>query len=462
MRCLIYATKPEAPWLNEFFPGVEPYLLKIVNKPLLEYYLDFASILGVSEVRFVSDSSINLVENVIKNGAKWGLNVSYSLAKPEDSVQSVISKNSSFCAEDDLLVLNGYFFTNYDSSALTGVADVKQVLASFPASNRLIYIPLGEQQPPSVSQSPGMHPLVEIREITSITDYYNLSMFILKEKNKSFVLPGYSNENDTFLGLNLIYPGSSEISPPVMIGNNCRFKKYTAIGPNTIIGDNVIIEDNTSVSDSIIYDNTFLGGDLEIDQKIVSMNYLINAITGKSILIKDRILVSKVDGGLIGTRLHSFVSQVATIILICIQFVPWLALYLPFALFFRDRKSERLLSRELDTKLFDDPEKIGKTLYGKLMLRLSLDKFGQLCNSVRANLYLVGNNFFTNTPQNCSIVQELPEYHPGVFSLVESLRTKEAESTVFYELEYLHNQSTKLNLVILIRVLLVNLFLGRS
>lgn len=110
MRCLIYAKSSEAEWLKEYFPDVEPFLLKIVNKSLLEYVLDLLTLLGISEIRIVSDSSIKAIEKSIGDGAKWGARISYALARPEDNLKNVYLKNFSFCKESPLVIWNGFFF----------------------------------------------------------------------------------------------------------------------------------------------------------------------------------------------------------------------------------------------------------------------------------------------------------------------------------------------------------------
>ncbi|MCD8479065.1 MAG: hypothetical protein LRZ88_01785 [Candidatus Cloacimonetes bacterium] len=111
MRCLIYAKSSEAEWLKEYFPDVEPFLLKIVNKSLLEYVLDLLTLLGISEIRIVSDSSIKAIEKSIGDGAKWGARISYALARPEDNLKKCVSEELfRFAKESPLLIWNGFFF----------------------------------------------------------------------------------------------------------------------------------------------------------------------------------------------------------------------------------------------------------------------------------------------------------------------------------------------------------------
>jgi dTDP-glucose pyrophosphorylase len=52
----------------------------------LEYILDIVTLIGISEIRIVSDSSIKEIEHSIGDGSKWGTSISYTLAKPGDSL----------------------------------------------------------------------------------------------------------------------------------------------------------------------------------------------------------------------------------------------------------------------------------------------------------------------------------------------------------------------------------------
>lgn len=462
MRSLIYAKSTDLQWLREFFPDVDPYLLKIVNKPLLEYSLDLVSLLGVSELRIVSDTSLKAIESYFKDGAKWGLKISYALARPNDTLESVYLKNYSFCKDDDVLFWDGFFFVQYDLRTVKTSFDLSQSFVCSSPERRLIFLRKGEKLITKNAEPETNASCLLIREIHSITDYYQLSMEILKERNQAYVLPGYSNEKDTFLGLNIIYPNSSTVKAPIMIGNNCRFRKLTVVGGNTIIGDNVIIDENTSVTDSIVYDNTYIGSDLDLDRKIVYKSHLISGLSGESIHITDRVLVSQVEKGIMISAFNRSMQRLIALLMLCVQLIPWLLLYLPFMLLYPKRKSERLLSRNLNTRYFEDPQLIANSPWGAFMLRLCLDKFCMLVKVVLGKLYLVGNHLFTNTVQHRKLVMDLPVYNPGAFSLAESVANENPDVELFYELEYIDNISTRFNLIILGRTLVRSLWYGRK
>ncbi len=453
MRCLIYAKSIDSTWVKDYFPEVDRYLLKLVNKPLLEYYIDFASILKITSIRIVSDTSIKEIENHFKDGARWGLDISYSLARPEDSLKSVYLKNMSFCREEDLVILDGFFFIVYDHNNLISYFEESKIITCNDTNKHLIY--LSKDTPfKEIPQLNCYHDKsISVQEISSILDYYSLSMEILKNKNKSYVLPGYSNEQDAFYGVNFIFPHTSRVNKPLMIGNNVRFRNNTSVGPAAIIGNNVIIDENTTITESIVYEDTYVSSDLELSGKIIYKNHLISGLTGDSILLTDNILVSQIEMGIMTSFFNRFVQWMISLVLITVLLLPWLFLYLPYRIWGGKQGSDFIVNKNLGVQSFIDPEKMKKSKWGQFLLHLQLDKFGLLLLVLNARLLLVGNQIFRNNTRNRKLVNDLPVYTPGVYSLFESIDVEHGNVEIFYELEYINNFSTIYNLKILMRVI---------
>jgi NDP-sugar pyrophosphorylase family protein len=451
----------DASWVSKYFPGIDPYLLKIVNKPLLEYYVDFAAMIKAQEVRIVSEESIKDIEGWFSNGEKWGLNISYALARPEDSINQVYLKNLSFCREDDLIILQGYNFIDYDKNTIADCRMTSLEQGSY-LNNELILLKQGTTINKAQAMSMPADAHFSIIKIGSVQDYYQLSMDILAHKNRQFVLPGYSNENDAFYGTNFIFPHTSKVIKPIIIGNNARFQKYTVLGSNAIIGDNVIIDEGSTVQDSIIYDDTYIGSELELNQKIVFKSNLISGINGECIHIEEKFLMAQVDKGIFLSYFDRILQLVLAVFIIVIQFVPWLLISGLAGLLISKprRKSEFYLSKSLHAKQLDDPDKLRKHLLGRLMLRLSLDKFPLLIMVIKSRLILVGNHVLSTTQQHRMLINDLPLYQPGVFSLVESVGKKQDSVEEFYEREFLDTRCWRTNIKILVLVIYRRLIYG--
>lgn len=462
MKCLIYANSQEADWLKNFFPDIEPFLLIIANKPLLEYVLDLVILMGVDEVRIVSDGSIKQIEQLIGTGSKWGCSISYSFARPQDSINKVYAKNMSFCQQDDLIIWNGFFFAFYHRDKIKSCFKLENA-CYFGANKRLILLPQSSHLKDIAPLNCSITDCLEIKDIHGITDYFQLSMEVLKERSEDFVLPGYGKEKGIFLGSNLVYPQSCELKPPIMIGNNCSFQRQTLIGPNSIIGNNVIIDENSCVNDSIVYDNTYVGRDLDLDHKIVYKGHLISGLSGESIHITDKLLVSQVELGIVTSFFNRFVQRILAILLLLLQIIPWLLFFVPYCLIAQCPRTQRILNKNMKTRSFYDSELISKSLWGRFLIRLSLDKFDQiLCAALGASLFLVGNRLFTNSVKHRNLITQLPVYNPGAFSLLECMEAPSAEVEAFYELEYIDKVSTLFNLKILIDFIWRRLLHGSS
>ncbi|MDD2331481.1 MAG: NDP-sugar synthase [Candidatus Cloacimonetes bacterium] len=430
---------------------MEPYLLKLVNKPLLEYFLDFASLLKVKQVRIVSDTSSKEIERYFEKGQKWGIDVSYALAHPEDSVKNVYLKNISFCKEDDLIIMNGFFFIEYNRDSLSQRVSFADLGACMDSGKNLYYIPINVN-PSSISFC-RFDQSIRIRELENVVEYFKLSMDILANQNKHYVLPGYSNEKNAFYGISFIYPHSCQISKPIMIGNNTRFRDHTIIGPNSIIGDNVVIDDHSEVQNSIIYDNTYVGPDLELNQKIIYRNMLISGLTGDYIQISDNVIISYLEQGIMASFFNVLVQRLIALFLILLMAVPWLVLWVPLLIITRKNLTEYIMEKRGRIKKFCDPLSIKRFWLGRVLLHLSLDKFVRLLFAFAGRLYLVGNHLYVNNAINRKLCKDLEVYNPGVFSLIESKQSGEEAIDEFYELEYINNCSTRNNLVILVKTL---------
>lgn len=461
MKSLIIAKEKEVSCFKECFFDLNNYLIKIANKPLIEYFIDFLSILEVEELKIVSSGSTKELEKHLGTGAKWGIKISYGLVHEDDSLNLIYLKNRSFCAGDDLLIFNGFFFLSYKRDELK--ESFKPVEASSCLNQRMLYIPKGQSVEDALATEHVEDKCFKVREITNLKDYYELNMHILKHESMNYVLPGYSNQKDAFLGLNLVYPRSAELIPLLMVGNKCRFQKNSLIGPNAIIGDNIMVDENSSIRDSIVMDNTYIGKDLELDHKIVYKNILICGQTGVFIKSQDKILFSQIEQGLSITSFNRLIQRIIALIFLLLQLPLWLLFFLPYCLFVSNIRSERIIDKELNILCLIDPFLMRESLWGRFLLHLSLDKFDKIYRAVfKGDIEFIGNRLFHNSIENRRAVHELPAYKPGAFSFAESEGGLTKEVDIFFELEYISKVSTRTNIKIFVKTIFSRLFKGIS
>lgn len=461
MKCLIFTKVEERSWVKDYFDKTFPYLLKIVNKPLLEYFIDFCATLQIQDIKIVSNSATHELNDYFKDGKKWGVNLDYNIAKPEDDLKRVILKNYSFCKDDDTLIFSDFFFLEYDIKTLQTKS--KEVI-DFIKNNKSMNIQILEKNASikdiSLLDTLNKNEYISIKPIHSVMDFFALSMDILDNKCCNYVLPGYSSEPRTYLGMNVSYPKSVTIHTPVMIGNNVRLGEMVAIGNNSIIGDNIIIESLSNISNSIIYSDSFVGSDLEIDNKIIYHNKLISSKTGEIITMDDDYLISGIGREKKVGKIQRIFQILLALLQIIIQTIPFI-LTIPILLVLHRKYNLSqiyFLSKDKKVKRMFSVDNARKHPFIRLIKKFSLDKYPYLFYVLSGRMLLVGNKLFTMTNKHNKIISNLPYYHPGVYSYWESLNQGFSSEEEIHELYYVNNNNFWSNLYIYCKINFLRLF----
>ncbi len=434
MKGLIIAREEPAKWIKKYFRGIDPYLLKIANKPLLEYFVDLMQIIGIEEIRFVYDYSSCEIDDYFGDGTKWGMTFSYNLFKPEDSLKKIYLKNKSFAKDNELLIVEGYNFINYDKNSVSQ-DNVCQLIGQTELGNvRLVK----EDNYKEIFNCEITEDNPKVVAINSIKSYYDLSMMVIDEGANHFVLPGYSNEIKAYIGADTSYPRTVTPDKPIMLGNHVRIHDMVILGPKAIVGNNSIIDSMTTVKNSIIYDNTYIGQELDIINKIVYKNILIAAGSGESISMNENFLLSGVEKKYLISSLQLLIQYVMASILFLFQLIPFI-FFSPFVLFWKKKYSLRkyfLMDKAFNSvKMFNFKIR-RKPFLMKIFLWLSLDKFLLLPKFFKGDLLLMGNLVLMDNKENRYIVRDLPFYKPGIFSYSESLGRDIPEEIEFHERVY--------------------------
>ncbi len=461
MKCLIYANIEDENWVVNKLSNLNPYLLRIVNKPLLEYWIDLCSVLNINDIRIVSNSSTEQINKYFSDGKKWGVEISYNIAKPEDNIKKVILKNYSFCKDNDILIFSGFFFLEYVIKQISeSIDDVKADLSKLNSAN-ITYLRKGfSLKNLSLEEERKESKFFNIVDLHSIPDYYNLSMKIIEHDCINYVLPGYSSEERAYVGMNVTYPLSAKIKTPVMIGNNVRLGEMTSIGGKAVIGDGVIVDSLTNIESSIIYSNSFISKDLEIKNKIVYQNTLISGLSGEIVDMTDDFLISGTSKDKIVSRFEHLAQILIALIQIIIQTIPFL-LVLPFIIFVHNKKhlvNRFYINKSKKLIKFFDFEVQRKHPIIKFIKKFSLDKYPFLFLVVAGKLLLVGNKMLTQNRKHVQLINAMSVYKPGVYSYWESLNPGFGNDEEIHELYYLNNHNFFKNLYIYIKITVMRLF----
>ncbi len=462
MKCLINCSAASADWVREYFPQTHPYMLKIANKPLLEFYIDFCSLLGVRHVRLIMEEPDVSIDRYFMGGEKWDIDISYGFTRSCDDLDDIISKNRNFIGESSLMIISDYVFLRYDKEvnyeSTIRRATSWQMVGENDGGLRYIQAADMDKKIADLELEQYKTGRVDLVKIDSIKKYYHINMILLYETATNYILPCYNNEEGFFIGHNVSIDRHCMIKKPTMLGDNIQLEDFSSVGPGAIIGSNVMICSGTTVENSIIYEYSYLGEHLEFRNKIVHKNKVINPLTGDSVELVDDFLLSEVNTDFLsnGVKLMRCRIFALCLYLLMLPFY-WAGRFLcGVKKHYRSCYSDRL--KQVIVLPYFSIARNG--MRQRLFFKFSLDKVPLLGKVIIGKLHLIGNSPCPEDESLQNTLLELPWYRPAVFSYSEMLGHGDFHDFehVIHELFYCHHETPWLNLKIIVKSLVQRIF----
>ncbi|MCK4957275.1 MAG: hypothetical protein KAS49_06530 [Candidatus Cloacimonetes bacterium] len=448
MKCLIKCSDVESSWVAKLMPGLYPQFLRILNKPLLEYFIDFCALNGIVDLRIVKSDPSGKMEHHFQKGPQKGLNISYEMLKTDDSLAKILKKNSKFCADDDLLIIDGFFFLNYHCRYI----DMAELDRNTPASMNgglaedIYFLPKNYNfSELDFNSEERIFSDLSITQLDTVNNYYQLSMDILENKSDNYFLPGYSNQLGEFVGRNVVFHSHrTKFDKPFMIGNDVKIFDYSHIDSCSIIGNNVMVDSHSNIERSIIYDQSYLGSGLELHKKIVYKNHLIDPKSGDFIQVTDQFFISRINK-VIESSFLRHLNKIIALLAIIIGLIPFAFAWSTKSIFGIQSTKQKYIKNEEGDEIILTKFLIKKpNIFNRLFVRFCFDKYPLLFNVLTNKLDLVGNKLIPNDSFGKLILKQLDIYCPSVISYPEVFATNVSDSEfILHEIYYNHNTSFK-------------------
>lgn len=418
MKALISIKESDCSWVRKILAQSHPAMVAIANKPHAEYLLDFAILNGCSEIRMVMDEPGGDLEDYFGDGSRWGVRISYGVSHGNDSLEQVLEKNSLFCNDSALLIMDGFFFIHYDKNSSYDIRldDLSQAKAVSCQSGSVIYC----RSVSSITSISAITANVDfsLSPLTSMDDVFQISIQVLDAEQQHYVLPGYGPDAGVLMGRNVEMEKGVHVIPPVIIGSNVRLGSGSVIGPHTAIGSDSVVDDGTIVKESVIFAKSYLGRHLTLQRKIICGDRMLSVKDGEWLEIRDEFLLSKIRRQRLMPIFRKLLDRAAALFLIFLSAVPFYFLSSVRRLqgdwktiekvYFTNAQGEWARTREIE------PSR--NTLSGRTFERLSLDCFYKLFCVVAGRLDLVGNQPIEASEENRNILLDFSTYSAGVFT----------------------------------------------
>jgi len=401
MKAIIHTGTPAA-WAVPLGPTPWP-LLPLGNRPLLEYWLEWCVDLGIREVRLILDEGADRIEAYAGEGERWGLNIAYSFQRQGLDPMSFPRRAPREWAGQGLLSVHGPIFPRkLDDAPIarppagsTFLHHDNQGLGCMLCTD-LAFLERFLQNSGAVPDEP--RPFAELgREMVSVTSvalFHELNMRLVAGEMERYLRAGYNSADQAAIGYNVITPATATLTPPLVIGNNCRISPLTSIGPRAVLGNHVIVDRQTEIADAVILDGTFIGRGMEIRGKIVSGNMVVDPDSGAAVAIPDPWMVGSVQrlpGP--GELAHGLFSRTLAALIALTQTLPFALLFgwlLTRGCTFSLRSVQGRKDKTISLPVFSAPDGAGGPGL-KLFMALGLDLYPRFLLATAGRLWLCGH-----------------------------------------------------------------------
>lgn len=423
-------------WTAPLFGKLFPYLVPVLGKPLLEYYVDYCILCNAAKIVFVVEKYNRQLFNFISHISACEIEIKIELPDNPNAIK------------DGNIVFDGFAMPCYDKRTKAESADISALRKSaedMVLPNFRLVNGVGIRLPDFVAL-----------RLESISDYYNVSMKLLGEYTEMFSLRGYSAEKGIYFGINDSIMYRAHINAPTIVGDNSQIGDGSQIGPNVVIGNLSLIDSNSNLSDSIVLDMTYIGKRRNFCGKIITRDFVIDPNTLEMLPLEEP---SEVVATLF-YRLRRFAYSILERFAALALFILILPLSIPFL--FCGRPEREILSFEWEGKPVSVPfYKRSHKSRDIWFFKLMQDKLPRLLHVIIGDMALVGDSLqCAKKPENIKYYGG--KYRPGAFPCADCKGVKFSDWKLIDDLHYKNNRTIKSDMQVILRTFISRLFGDQS
>lgn len=257
-------------------------LLPVANRPVLHHLISRLAALGVREVVVLTASFYEDVRNYLGGGEKWGISVRCHRQR-----HAAPGKLAPELYKQDYTLFMGM-------DCWPGSLALRAFLEGSSGRSRQL---LGDDGPlPCYCGDPEVFasqvadwPMVfcsTAYRLDNPANYLRANLDAMAELPASCHLE-QSPDGELFLGPNCRISESARFEAGGLVGGHCKIGKSVRIGADVVIGKRVYLDRHCSLERCVILDDTYVGAELRLRNRIVDGNRVINCRTGEVSMIDD-------------------------------------------------------------------------------------------------------------------------------------------------------------------------------
>ena len=436
MKAIIKCVPPQNSWAEKF-DAVNAYMIPVLCKPIIEFYIDYCLLCGASEIVVVAQEYDVALFSHVKSMGKWGTPVSIQIDEDFEEPQPTD------------IYFDKFTLICYDKNYKNGVAHIEKMKSEYGDmldSDTLKKFENFDSLPPFV-------PL----QIDSMKQYFDVNMSLLRNYTDCFLMKGYGCEDGVFMGMNDVVMYKAELSAPLVIDDNTQIECACNIGGSVAIGKLSLIDRRTSLRNCIVFDRTYVGEDLSIDGKIIFRQNIIDPETEEKKRMPTPFEMSDTYTYIVMKALERlFERSLALAIFVCL--VPFSLLSIIWG---RPKYTEIELLGKHDKKWKTRCYQRSPRLRDIYFFKLSQDKLPYLWATMLGKIRLVGDSVQVATnPKNLKFYGK--HYRVGAFTHADSVGKRDVQWRVMDDLHYKNHRTIRTDMQVILRTLISRIFGDQS
>lgn len=401
-------------------------LLPFGNRPLLEYWFELCLDLEIRDVTLVLGEGSARIEEFAGNGEQWGISISYSFLREDRTAASFLQRSPDRW-KDGLLLLTSPLFplrlgegkpaaaagaTYLTGSAMApeafygGGAGVQALLSGPPETLGACARPFAEC---------GIEPVA----LSAPREYFQLNMRLIGGERTRYVTSGYYAADGSSVGYNVVVASSARLSAPLVLGNDCRIGPLATVGPDAIVGNRSIVDRQSELSRCVVLGGTYVGAGLELREKIVAGDTIMDPEDGATVRLNDPWLLAPLGARLRAADMaRALVGWVFAVLLTLAQLAAFTLLAPILQLMGAGRLGRvQIYAPRWKTRralVWQPAETASKSLLACVFRGLCLDLFPLIAAAACGRLWLWGQEVL-RAPQDLEVRTGLAAYFPAAF-----------------------------------------------
>ena len=257
----------------------------MAGKPWALHVVDLCKALNATQLTFFDSAFSPELTAQLGDGSYWSMKLEHTRSDGRSAAEMLAAEREKLPEAEELLILRGRILPDVPKPSVifTLLHPVRQ---GWEAGGDLpdgIYL---------LRDGRLCECFCPLFKLTGMKDYFD-SNFRMLNVPGFYSLPGYAEKSGIYFGANVVMMPTCGLVPPAIIRDNCYFGAKTVLRNGVIIGTGVAIDTGTEIEHSIIMDCTYIGRHMQLKNKIVRGERVIDPENGEWLDLDDSFLASE-------------------------------------------------------------------------------------------------------------------------------------------------------------------------